>query len=166
MYSANFPNDYDAVRRGNVMALPPGSRAVNLGCGVTVATGWINIDNSPNARLSRYPWLRWALWKLKVISTEHYEVAWPRDLLIRDLRAHLPFQDGTIDYVYSSHVLEHLSCSKARSLVSEVYRILRPGGLVRFVVPDLRWGIQRYLDRTAVHPPIPRPPTNCSDGYS
>jgi hypothetical protein len=35
------------------MALPVGAKAINLGCGLSIAPGWMNIDNSPNARLSK-----------------------------------------------------------------------------------------------------------------
>jgi hypothetical protein len=41
------------------MPLPAGAIALNLGCGLSIAPGWINIDNSPNARLAKYPRLRW-----------------------------------------------------------------------------------------------------------
>jgi hypothetical protein len=37
------------------MPLPDGTKAVNIACGTAVVPGRINIDNSPNARLARYP---------------------------------------------------------------------------------------------------------------
>ena len=40
---------------------------VNLGCGKNAIEGWINIDNSPKVVLSKYPLLRWILFKLKII---------------------------------------------------------------------------------------------------
>jgi predicted SAM-dependent methyltransferase len=128
------------------VGLPKGARALNLGCGVQAADGWINIDNSPNARLSKLPWLRWLLWKARIISDEHYRVAWPDSMMIRDLSRPLPFADCSIDFVYTSHFLEHNSPGKAEELVAEIHRVLKPGGLVRIVVPDLEFGARRYLD--------------------
>ncbi len=134
------------------MGLPTGTRAVNLGCGVTVAPGWINVDNSPNARLAKYPALRWGLWKAHLLSDAHYRVPWPQGVHLHDLRTALPFADDSIDWVYSSHVLEHLRRQHASNLVGEVRRVLKPGGVVRLVVPDLALGARRYLDRLAAHP--------------
>jgi SAM-dependent methyltransferase len=46
---------------------------------------------------------------------------------------HLPFDDGTYDFVFASHVLEHIpDDGKA---VSEIRRILRPTGLAMLPVP-------------------------------
>jgi hypothetical protein len=38
---------------------------------------------------------------------------------------------------YSSHVVEHLSPQEASAFFEEQYRVLRPGGVIRVVVPDL-----------------------------
>jgi predicted SAM-dependent methyltransferase len=134
------------------VALSVDTKAVNLGCGTSVAPGWINLDNSPNARLSKYPWLRWCLWRLRLLSDNHYNVPWPKSIVIHDLRRKLPFQDATIDFVYASHVLEHLRQDDAQKLIQDVYRVLRPGGLTRIVVPDLAFGAQRYLDALQADP--------------
>ncbi|HJQ68475.1 MAG TPA: methyltransferase domain-containing protein [Blastocatellia bacterium] len=134
------------------MALPEGVKAVNIGCGITIAPGWINIDNSPNARLAKYPRLRRALWKLRVLSDSHYKVAWPDSILIHDARKELPFGPSSIDYVYTSHFLEHNSLDDARKIVSNVFRVLKPGGLLRVVVPDLALGARQYLDALRADP--------------
>jgi SAM-dependent methyltransferase len=126
--------------------VPPNAfKALNLGCGVQVAPGWINIDNSPNARLSKLPWLRWFLWKIRLLDDAHYQVPWPSSIMIRDLNKRLPFADCSIDFVYTSHFLEHNSRERGRCLLSEIHRVLKPGGLARIVVPDLELGARRYL---------------------
>lgn len=114
------------------------------------------MDNSPNARLSKYPRLRWLLWKLGVLSDEHYSVSWLKSILIHDLRKRLPFPDRSVDYVYTSHVLEHLAAADARKLIEEVFRVLKPGGMVRLVVPDLAYGARGYLDALANNPSDPK----------
>lgn len=127
------------------MSLPDRVKAINLGCGLSIAPGWINIDNSPNARLSKYPLLRWSLWKLGILSDLHYGVDWPKTIEIYDLKKRLPYADSTIDYVYTSHFLEHLARADAKRLIAEVFRILKPGGVARIVVPDLAMGARHYL---------------------
>lgn len=49
----------------------------------------------------------------------------------------LPLADGTLDYLCSSHVLEHLPDPLAA--LHEWHRVLRPGGWLYLVVPDQRF---------------------------
>lgn len=49
----------------------------------------------------------------------------------------LPFHDDSLDYVVSSHVLEHVANPIAA--LAEWYRVLRPGGIIYMVVPDRRY---------------------------
>src|SRR5690349_20612939 len=49
----------------------------------------------------------------------------------------LPFYDNSLDYVASSHVLEHLANPIAA--LREWYRVIKPGGHVYMVVPDRRF---------------------------
>ncbi|MBI5689412.1 MAG: class I SAM-dependent methyltransferase [Verrucomicrobia bacterium] len=57
----------------------------------------------------------------------------------------LPFHDHSLDYVIASHVLEHAANPVAA--LAEWYRVVRPGGLLYFVVPDRRatWDHSRTL---------------------
>jgi SAM-dependent methyltransferase len=146
------PGTLDADIHRLIMALPPGVKAVNIGCGLSIAPGWINIDNSPNARLAKFQLLRWMLWKVGLLSDFHYKVAWPDSILIHDARKKLPFAASSIDYVYTSHFLEHNSLDDARKIVSNVFRILKPGGVLRVVVPDLALGARQYLDALQMNP--------------
>src|SRR4029077_9096433 len=78
------------ARWGRLMPLPAGATAINLGCGLSTAPGWINIDNSPNARLAKYPWVRWTLWKIGILSDLHYSVNWSDSIQTYDLKKTLP----------------------------------------------------------------------------
>jgi len=48
----------------------------------------------------------------------------------------LPLPDDSVHIVYSAHILEHLDDATISGVLSDVYRILRPGGAVRVEVPD------------------------------
>lgn len=48
----------------------------------------------------------------------------------------LEFEDNTFDFIYSEHVLEHFFLDEALDLLRECYRILKPNGVIRIVVPD------------------------------
>jgi hypothetical protein len=62
-----------------------------------------------------------------------------------DICRGLPFASTSFDVVYHSHVLEHLTRPEAQSLMRECWRVLRPGGLIRVVVPDLEKIATDYL---------------------
>jgi len=48
----------------------------------------------------------------------------------------LPFDDNSINFIYSEHFFEHLFLDEASALLKECYRILTPHGVIRTCVPD------------------------------
>jgi len=54
---------------------------------------------------------------------------------------------NSIEKIFFSHALEHLLPDKARQLLIETYRILKPGGIIRIVVPDCEKFIKAYLNK-------------------
>jgi ubiquinone/menaquinone biosynthesis C-methylase UbiE len=63
----------------------------------------------------------------------------------------LPFATDSARYVFVSHLLEHLFYpADVGPFLSEVHRVLAPGGVVRIVVPDIEQCIEAYSknDRT------------------
>ena len=124
---------------------------LHLGCGLNAVDGWLNVDGSWNARLAKLPWLRRALATVGVISKEAAAVPWRRDLRILDVRDPLPFPTNSFEALYASHLLEHLFLTDAQRLLKECFRVLRPGGVIRIVVPDLRPIVQEYLGERPFH---------------
>jgi hypothetical protein len=47
--------------------------------------------------------------------------------------------------VYASHLFEHLTLASAELFLKESYRCLKPGGVIRLVVPDLYKICKRYI---------------------
>lgn len=70
--------------------------------------------------------------------------------VVCDVR-HLPVPDQTFDIVYSSHTLEHFSWRAVDKVLKEWCRVLKVGGELRLVVPNLRHVAQRILD-DAIYP--------------
>ena len=53
-----------------------------------------------------------------------------------DLRKHdLPWSDNSVDLIYSSHFIEHITHSQARRFLIECFRILKPAGIIRIAFP-------------------------------
>jgi SAM-dependent methyltransferase len=55
---------------------------------------------------------------------------------VHNPRPDLPFRDGTLDFVYSRFVLQHMSQSLARGYIAEFVRVLTPDGLCVFQLPE------------------------------
>ena len=56
----------------------------------------------------------------------------------------LPIEDNTFDIVYSSHTLEHIREEYLENIMQNIYRILKPGGLFRIIVPDFLKSINEF----------------------
>tara|TARA_B100001964_G_C14011825_1_gene499699 strand:- start:254 stop:778 length:525 start_codon:yes stop_codon:yes gene_type:complete len=67
------------------------------------------------------------------------------EILQSDLRNEpLPYEDNSFDYVFSKSVLEHFYYPE--ELVQEIFRILKPGGLVITMVPDWESVYKTFYD--------------------
>lgn len=122
-------------------SLEPLRRAtkVNLGCGAQVPDGWINVDYALGARLARVPLFRRLNRKLRLFGLD-----WDDRILIHDLTRPFPWRDSSVDVVYSSHTLEHLTREQGARFLAECHRVLRIDGVIRIVVPDLASFVERY----------------------
>ena len=54
-----------------------------------------------------------------------------------DITAPLPFRDGSFGSIFVHHVLEHISSNVEEGLLREILRVLRPGGFVLVVSPNV-----------------------------
>lgn len=52
-----------------------------------------------------------------------------------DIRNRLPFADDIVDRIFLEHCLEHVTMRDAWNFLDEALRILKPGGVIRIVVP-------------------------------
>lgn len=55
------------------------------------------------------------------------------------------FSDQSIDLIYASHLLEHFSRVETANVLSEWFRVLKVGGVLRLAVPDFEKVVQVYL---------------------
>ncbi len=114
---------------------------LNLGCGSSTPNGWVNVDYALGARLARIPMFRTVNKRIKLFNLD-----WNDSIHIHNLTKPLPWKDASIDVVYTSHTLEHFPQRGGLNLLKECHRILRQGGIIRIVVPDLAAIVKRYLD--------------------
>ena len=62
-----------------------------------------------------------------------------------DLTKPLNIPDDSYKFCYSSHCLEHISYKQVIEFLKEIYRILKPKGIVRIVVPDFESLVKEYI---------------------
>jgi len=110
---------------------------VHYGCGFCAPEGWENFDASPTLLFERLP----VISRLFVKNA----VRFPKNVRYGDIVKGLPFAVETVDAVYASHVLEHLALRDFHTALRNTWRLLKPGGVFRLVVPDLRWRAEEYI---------------------
>jgi peptidoglycan/xylan/chitin deacetylase (PgdA/CDA1 family)/predicted SAM-dependent methyltransferase len=91
------------------------TRKLHVGAGFHLLQGWLNADILP--------------WSFGYFSNE---------AMILDAKRPFPLEAGTVDYVYSEHLIEHLTYREGLDMLRECYRVLRPDGRIRIATPDLR----------------------------
>ena len=112
---------------------------VNFGCGpFATVPGWTNYDASPTLRLQRLPII--GFFAKDIIGPRFSDLAYYGDVV-----RGLPVPSSSVDFVYCSHVLEHLSLEDLRLALIEVSRILRPGAIFRGILPDLESEVHYYV---------------------
>jgi predicted SAM-dependent methyltransferase len=98
-------------------------RKLHLGCGEYLLPGWLNMDYRPLCR----------------------------ETLYIDARQPFFFPDETFDYIFSEHMIEHISHGGGAKMLTECHRILKKGGRIRISTPDLAFLINLYRpDKSAV----------------
>jgi predicted SAM-dependent methyltransferase len=110
---------------------------LNIGCGSRFHPHWINIDYSVDIAVRQKPFFK-LLTAIGILKMERLY------FINHDVSRGLPFQNCSIDVAYHSHFLEHLDTDKADYFVEEIYRVLKPGGIHRVVVPDLEDIVECY----------------------
>lgn len=94
---------------------------IQLGCGPHKLNGWLNTDLTNNGDKDIF----------------ELDVTCPR----------WPFEDKTFDYVFCEHMIEHITYKQAAHMLTECFRILKPGGKIRVVTPDINFLINLYLNK-------------------
>jgi len=77
-------------------------------------------------------------WKVLDVQSDHYNFQMALIDYNFDLTngKPLPFENSSISFFYSSHAIEHIPQEYCQGIFNEMFRSLKPGGVVRFSVPD------------------------------
>ncbi|MEH2048731.1 class I SAM-dependent methyltransferase [Nostoc sp.] len=123
-------------------ALTTKPQYVQFGCGLCAPSDWVNFDSSLAMRLQKLPIFG------KLIPSGPFG-RFPSNVRYGDIVKGLPLPDNTVDILYCSHVLEHITLEEFRQALKNCYRHLKPGGIFRLVLPDLEFMAQQYIKSTS-----------------
>jgi SAM-dependent methyltransferase len=110
---------------------------LNIGSSSCHLDGWVNLEYDEQ------------YWKKHKFSGERISPKATRAMpdAFGDATRLDKYADNTFDEIRSSHVLEHIPQSKTIGTIKEWYRILKPGGIVRIVVPDILFLIGKLINK-------------------
>lgn len=91
-------------------------RRLHIGCGDNRLNGWLNSDWHPSSP----------------------------EVLHLDACVTFPFSAEAFDYVFSEHMIEHISYAQGKDMLRECFRVLKPMGKLRVATPDLKFLIELY----------------------
>jgi SAM-dependent methyltransferase len=57
-----------------------------------------------------------------------------------------PLPDASFDYVFSEHMIEHVTFQAAQVMLSQCFRVLKSGGRIRIATPDLERMLAVYTE--------------------
>lgn len=91
---------------------------VQIGSGPNPVPGWVNIDGGFHADIKT------------------------------DLRRTWPLRTGSVAYIFTEHFLDHLEYPNGIvHVLSDCYRVLKPGGTMRAIVHDAERLLRAYVDK-------------------
>ncbi|MBV9828891.1 MAG: methyltransferase domain-containing protein [Alphaproteobacteria bacterium] len=94
-------------------------RKLQLGAGSNILTGWLNSEGFAPSSFTR-----------AINDSNSY--------IFLDVSKPFPFEDGSFDYIFHEHLIEHLNYLQGRLTLAECLRVLKPGGTIRIATPDLQ----------------------------
>lgn len=84
-------------------------RKLHIGAGPNILEGWLNTDKYPTSSA----------------------------VVFLNATRSFPFKNDTFDYIFSEHLIEHLTYAEGQGMLRECFRVLKPGGKMRVATPDL-----------------------------
>lgn len=91
-------------------------RKLHIGCGGHTLEGWLNSDYYPRSS----------------------------EILHLDATQLFPLKNEEFDFIFSEHMIEHVSYSQGFLMVTECFRVLKRNGVIRISTPALSFLINLY----------------------
>lgn len=111
---------------------------------------WINFDSSPTLLIQKIPIIGKLITKNKPFFDPN--------LRFGDIVKGLPLEEESVDFLFCSHVLEHLSLCDFDLAIKNSFALLKEGGSFGIIVPDLEVYINSFIgdkyNKNSMYPSI------------
>ncbi len=109
---------------------------LHVGCRNQLLPGWLNVDITE---------------RVSAVGTDVGTTGLRRldsgaYFLRHDASQPFPLESGAFQKIFSEHMIEHLTLSHGAKWLTEMFRVLAPGGVLRLSTPDLGKYVEGYLD--------------------
>ncbi|WP_347927677.1 methyltransferase domain-containing protein [Pseudomonas helvetica] len=108
---------------------------IQYACGLNALEGWLNVDFFDDA-------LIWNFGHIGGVPRNIAEGVYKLNLLERH-----PFPDNHFDYAFCEDFIEHVQQKDAILFLSEAYRTLKPGGVLRLATPGLHGVMNSHFNK-------------------
>jgi predicted SAM-dependent methyltransferase len=111
---------------------------VQFGSGNEAVKGWLNFDASPTLRIQRTP-------IIGVFFRKKLNCLFDDEIMYGDIIKGLPIDFNSVDGLFCSHILEHLTMADVDTALKNCFNYLKPGCTFRIIVPDLEGYARKYI---------------------
>ena len=96
---------------------------IHFGCGWNFLEGWDNTDMVIPPNLTKE-------------QEAHIKII--------DVTKTLPYESDSVDFIFHEHMIEHIDEVDGYNFLTECYRVLKPGGVMRLSCPSIDGAMQVY----------------------
>ena len=138
---------YEIKKNSNTKLLHPadedykinikGLNKIHYGSGINLFHGWVNVDSLPIDLITA--------WRTDQIPNAEQNPVDQFCYHSLDLTSRQPFLDNTFDYGFSEDFIEHISQAESIIFLSECYRVLKKGGILRLSFPGLEGVLKNHF---------------------
>lgn len=110
---------------------------IHIGCEHKIGESWENFDVSFVAVYEKIPFFG----KLISINSKRY----PKKVKFGDITKKTLCDYNMAENIYCSHTLEHMSLEGMKRALNNIYKMLKPNGCFRLIVPNLKRRVEEYM---------------------
>lgn len=118
---------------------------LNVASSDVVLEGYINYDFHPLLPFSKLPIPASLFFKYSSFINRFRAARKIADIKFHNCKRKLPHADGTVSHILCSHFLEHNYIDEVRTVLNNFNRVLKVGGTLHIIVPDLDVYVEKYL---------------------
>ncbi|GAB3993190.1 hypothetical protein GCM10028807_27830 [Spirosoma daeguense] len=134
-----------------------GLTKIQYGCGTKLLKQWVNVDSLPVELL--------AAWRKNQLPDSDQNPVELFSYHALDLTSRQPFADNSFDYGFCEDFIEHLTQADSINFLSECYRVLKPGGVLRMSFPGLEGVLKNHYFKPTSYKSASEAKQDCYDQW-